>query len=119
MALVLMRGDFVRAGGVLTDPRCHMSFYPRPAAGLVHGHENHYWLEENEDHEEGRKFVTSFLWQGPHFPFAYPFATYTKNKDDRVRTVLSYPPKITADILMKAKTLDAEETWRRISAQQF
>ena len=118
-ALVLMRGDFVHAGGVLTDPRCHMSFYPRPAAGLVHGHEDHYWLEENDDHEEGRKFVTSFLWQGPHFPFAYPFASYLKNTNDRVRTVLSYPPKITADILMKAKTTEAEETWRRVSAQQF
>jgi hypothetical protein len=38
-ALILMRGDFVHAGGASLDPRCHMVFYPLPAAGLVFNYE--------------------------------------------------------------------------------
>ena len=104
-SLLLMRGDFVHAGGVAKEPRCHMEFFPLPAAGLVHGHEYHYWLERSHtEREVGRTFETSFLWQGPHFPFAYPLASYKSNSMGRMRTVLSYPPDLTMHILSEHKT---------------
>jgi hypothetical protein len=76
--LVLMRGDFVHAGGVSKMPRCHMQFFPKPNAGFVHGHAHHFWLDPefrcDIEHipEDDNDLEASFLWQGPHFPFAYP-----------------------------------------------
>jgi hypothetical protein len=43
-ALLLMRGDFVHAGGALWYPRCHMKFYPRVDAGLVKKRDDTTWL---------------------------------------------------------------------------
>jgi hypothetical protein len=120
-SLLLMRGDFVHAGGISQEPRCHMSFYPLPGAGMVHDHFHHYWLENPNVEEEGRKFVTSFLWQGYHFPFAYPYASYTKNSQGRFRTMLAYPPDVTESLLLNLdlRNMDDDATWRTISAQRF
>jgi hypothetical protein len=43
-ALLLMRGDFIHAGGASWLPRCHMKFYPTANAGNVKGHSHYYWL---------------------------------------------------------------------------
>jgi hypothetical protein len=119
-SLLLMRGDFVHAGGVSKEPRCHMEFFPLPAAGLVHGHEHHYWLERSHtEMEVGRTFETSFLWQGPHFPFAYPLASYKSNSMGRMRTVLSYPPDLTMHILSEQKTQVGEQMCRHAADQRF
>jgi hypothetical protein len=85
-SLLLMRGDCVHAGGVSKAPRCHTKFFPLPKAGIVHDHYHHYWLEVPSAEEEGRKIDTSFLWHGPHFPFAYPYASYHPNSRGRLRT---------------------------------
>jgi hypothetical protein len=118
-SLVLLRGDFVHAGGVSQDPRCHMSFYPLPEAGLVHDHANHYWLEDVDTAPEARRFGTSFLWQGPHFPFAYPFATQKPNSVGQMRTVLSYPPEVTAFLLATEKTVAGDAVHKQVAAQRF
>jgi hypothetical protein len=119
--LVLLRGDFLHAGGVAKEPRCNMQFYPLPPAGLVHGHEDHYWLEQDytATEEEARSFQTSFLWQGPHFPFAYPFATYRENSMGRVRTVLSYPPAVTKAIIDTKKDSVADSRVKEVASQRF
>ena len=128
-ALVLMRGDFVHAGGVSQEPRCHMGFYPKPEAGLVHNNTHHYWLEPQFDctlnplKEYGPKdcphIDASFLWQGLNFPFAYPLVSYEKNSMGRVRTVLTYPPHVTNEILSLRKSPERDMTWRTVSCQRF
>jgi len=119
-SLVLMRGDFVHAGGICKEPRCQMEFFPLPAAGRVHGHEHHYWLEEDRLEEEvARDFETSFLWQGPHFPFAYPLASYKRNTMGRMRTVLSYPPDVTECILEQEKTAQGDAIYKQVAEQRF
>jgi hypothetical protein len=112
---------FLHAGGVAKEPRCNMQFYPLPPAGLVHGHEDHYWLEQDytATEEEARSFQTSFLWQGPHFPFAYPFATYRENSMGRVRTVLSYPPAVTKAIIDTKKDSVADSRVKEVASQRF
>jgi hypothetical protein len=128
-ALILMRGDFVHAGGVATDPRCHMAFFPKPGAGLVFHHEHHYWLEPKfdcsidalpePDDDEVPHIDASFLWQGLTYPFAYPLAHYEENSNGHMRTVLTYPPYVTADIISTRKTAERELTWRSVTAQRF
>ena len=128
-ALILMRGDFVHAGGVNADPRCHMMFYPKPNAGLVFNHEHHYWLEPDfrcniddlQDSEDGPSthIDASFLWQGMTIPFAYPLAHYEPNDKGCMRTVLTYPPYVTHDLVEMRKTPEREMTYRTITVQRF
>ena len=128
-SLVLMRGDFIHAGGVSQAPRCHMEFYPKQKAGLVNGHAYHYWLEEDFDctidepkpHGQHGKVPSEplFLWHGVTFPFAYPLAHYEPNKNGQMRTVLTYPPQITADLVSVRKTAERELTWLSVCTQQF
>jgi hypothetical protein len=127
--LVLMRGDFIHAGGVSQAPRCHMEFYPKQKAGLVHGHAYHYWLQKDFDctidepiqHGQHGKVPSKplFLWQGLAFPFAYPLAHYELNTNGQMRTVLTYPPHITADLVSVRKTAERELTWLSVCTQQF
>jgi hypothetical protein len=86
---------------------------------MVHDHFHHYWLEEPKVEEVGRKWITSFLWQGYHSPFAYPYASYTKNSLGRFRTMLAYPPDVTESLLVLQREGDDDATWRTISAQRF
>jgi hypothetical protein len=128
-SLVLMRGDFVHAGGVATDPRCHMAFPPKPGAGLVFNHEHHYWLEKKfdcsidalptPDDNELPHIDASFLWQGGTFLFAYPLAHYEENAHGYMRTILTYPPEVTADLISTNKTSQREFTQRSMTAQRF
>jgi hypothetical protein len=60
--IVFMRGDFVHAGVPSPIQRGHMEFYPLHAAGWERRHP--FWLRANSD--------TTFAWQNPSFPFAYP-----------------------------------------------
>jgi hypothetical protein len=128
-SLILMRGDFVHAGGVATDPRCHMAFSPKPGAGLVFNHEHHYWLENKfdcsidalpeDDDDECAHIDASFLWQGLSYPFAYPLAHYEENSKGHMRTVLTYPPYVTRDIVSTRKTAERDLTWVSVNAQRF
>ena len=131
-SILFMRGDFVHAGGVLTDPRCHMSFFPRPKAGLVHNHKHHYWLQPefarnidnpprdtNATNDDKDTTETTFLWQSLTFPFAYPVRTFVKNKRGHLRTLLTYPPHVTSDIVSTQKTPQREITWLTVNAQRF
>jgi hypothetical protein len=85
-ALLLMRGDFIHAGGASWLPRCHMKFYPTENAGVVKGHSHHYWLHPDfqcdldEERIEFSQVERSFLWQHYTFPFAFPTSTWVFNK---------------------------------------
>jgi hypothetical protein len=105
-ALLLMRGDFVHAGGALWYPRCHMKFYPRVEAGLVKGYDDNYWLlpkfkhdisEETKDSE----IETVFLWQHFNFPFGFPDTTRKLNVHQRqcIDEYLTFPPEVTKRLL--------------------
>jgi hypothetical protein len=124
-ALVLMRGDFVHAGGICKLPRCHMEFFPKPNAGFVQGHQHHFWLDPDYKcdialkNEEDNEVEASFLWQGPHFPFAYPVASYAPNSMGKMRTVLNYPADVTELLVSVEKTIERAAVWRKITAQHF
>jgi hypothetical protein len=60
--ILFMRGDFVHAGVPSPIPRGHMAFYPLHGAGWER--RNPFWLRTGVD--------TTFAWQTPTFPFAYP-----------------------------------------------
>ena len=109
-SLVLMRGDFVHAGGVSWLPRCHMKFYPTVAAGYIKGHNEHYWnhpkfqCDIDEENYKGSQIERSFLWQHYTFPFACPKYTHVRNKETHVvEEFVSYPPSITHDLLDEAR----------------
>ena len=100
-ALLLMRGDFVHAGGVQWHPRCHMKFFPRVEAGLVKKHADHYWLLPNFKKDlspDTNKSSTEhvFLWLQYNFPFAFPC---TERKFDVkagvIEELVTYPPDLT------------------------
>jgi hypothetical protein len=108
-ALLLMRGDFIHAGGILWFPRCHMKFYPRLRAGLVKGQTCNYWHRPTfqcdidaprTDSDEEK----SFLWQHYVFLFAYPKTVHTLNKTSKiVEEVVTYIPGITHGLMDEDK----------------
>ena len=105
-AVLFMRGDFVHAGGTFWHPRCHMKFFPRAQAGLVHSHADNYWLLPNfkedisEDSSGSKEVETVFLWQHYNFPFGFPQSTRSYNaKVGYVDEILTYPPEVTARVL--------------------
>jgi hypothetical protein len=107
-ALLLMRGDFVHAGGALWYPRCHMKFYPRVRAGLVKQRDDNYWLlpkfgtSISEDTDD-KNVEHVFLWQHFTFPFGFPRIERTFNEQRNcVDEVVTYPPQLTRRML-KAK----------------
>ena len=128
-SLILMRGDYVHAGGVQCEPRCHMMFYPKPKAGLVFNNQHHYWLEPDfacnidalPEVEEGSSthIDASFLWQGMTIPFAYPLVHYEPNSKGSMRTVLTYPPYVTHDLVGMRKTPEREMTYKTVVVQRF
>ena len=88
-AMLFMRGDFVHAGGAMWHPRCHMKFYPRPAAGLVHKRVDNYWLQPdfniNIDEDQSKEeYAITFLWQHYIFPFAFPQTKRTLNEERNI-----------------------------------
>jgi hypothetical protein len=104
-ALLLMRGDFVHAGGALWYPRCHMKFYPRVEAGLVKKRQDNYWLLPHFKKDlapDTTKKTTEhvFLWQHYTFPFAFPHSERTFNAHlGVVEELITYPPEVTTRIL--------------------
>jgi hypothetical protein len=104
-SLLLMRGDFIHAGGISWFPRCHMKFFPRVEAGLVNGQIMNYWQRPSyqcdiDEPRKGSDVEHSFLWQHYVFPFAYPKTVYTVNKVTKeVEKVVSYIPAITHGLL--------------------
>jgi hypothetical protein len=108
-ALLLMRGDFIHAGGIFWFPRCHMKFYPRLRAGLVKGQTCNYWHRPTfqcdidtprTDSDEEK----SFLWQHYVFLFAYPKTVHTLNKTSKiVEEVVTYIPGITHGLMDEDK----------------
>ena len=108
-ALLLMRGDFIHAGGAMWFPRCHMKFYPKVAAGLVFKRHDNYWLHPtfkidiNEEKDEN-EFERSFLWQHYIFPFAYPNTERVYNDmKQTLEEIISYPPALTLRLLKNKK----------------
>ena len=105
-ALLLMRGDFIHAGGASWLPRCHMKFYPTVHAGLVKGHTHHYWLHpdfqcnlDEETYPESQ-VEQSFLWQHYTFPFAYPSTTWVYNKVHNVyEEIVRYHTDVTLGLM--------------------
>ena len=109
-SLLLMRGDFIHAGGISWRPRCHMKFYPRMGAGLVKGQADQYWLrpqfqcdideEKCKDSQEEK----SFLWQHFLHPFAYPKVVPTFNKvTKQLEDIVKYVPSITHGLMSDDK----------------
>ena len=84
--MLLMRGDFVHAGGPGgTNTRGHLEFFPREAAGWTR--KRSFWNLQNL-----RKIHPTFLWQKPTYPFAFPNAAEPSIDGD---VVLTYPPGAT------------------------
>jgi hypothetical protein len=83
--MLIMRGDFVHAGGPGCSPRAHLEFFPRESAGWTR--QRSFWNLKNP------KIHPTFLWQKPTFPFAYPMAS-EPNKDGDI--VITYPPNTTS-----------------------
>jgi len=82
--LLLMRGDFVHAGGAGMHARAHMEFFPRETAGWQR--KKSFWnLKSNKVH-------ATFLWQHPTFPFAFPYASEPDADGD---INITYPPQLT------------------------
>ncbi len=105
-ALLLLRGDFVHAGGALWSPRCHMKFYPRVEAGLVKNKcEDNYWLLPNfkpnlapDTSKQSTEHV--FLWQHYNFLFAFPHTARTFNVlHGVVDDLVTFPPELTKRLL--------------------
>ena len=115
--LLLMRGDFIHAGGVSWFPRCHMKFYPRASAGLVRNHTHHYWLSDSfqcdidEPTSKHSQDERSYLWQHYAFPFAYPSFQHVFNKTSKVvEEIVRYYPEITLGLMDTSK--EGRETAR-------
>jgi hypothetical protein len=108
-ALLLMRGDFVHAGGAMWHPRCHMKFFPRTSAGLVWGRNDNYWLLPNFKQDISQETTAStveqvFLWQHYNFPFAFPKTERTFNtKLNVVEELIMFPPELTQRLLGSQK----------------
>ena len=109
-ALLLMRGDFIHAGGVSWLPRCHMKFYPRVDAGLVRKHPHHYWLKSSfqcdidEPVAPDSQDERSYLWQHYHFPFAFPSFQHVYNTTTKeVEEIIHYYPEITHGLMDTSK----------------
>ena len=82
--MLLMRGDFVHAGGAGYNPRAHMEFPPRETAGWTR--KRSFW------NLRAQKIHPTFLWQKPTYPFGFPIVA-EPNEDGDV--VISYPPNMT------------------------
>ena len=108
-ALLLIRGDFVHAGGAMWHPRCHMKFFPRTSAGLVWGRNDNYWLLPNFKQDISQETTAStveqvFLWQHYNFPFAFPKTERTVNtKLNVVEEFVTFPPELTHRLLGSQK----------------
>ncbi len=86
--MLLMRGDFVHAGGPGRNPRAHMEFFPRESAGW--NRKRSFWMQKNV------KVQPTFLWQKPTYPFGFPSAAEPDHDGD---IVITYPPQLTKNLL--------------------
>jgi len=82
--MVFMRGDFVHAGGVGTNPRGHMEFFPREAAGW--NRSKSWWNFKSKGP------LPTFLFQRPTFPFGFPSASPPDPFSGDI--FITYPPKL-------------------------
>jgi hypothetical protein len=110
-SLLLMRGDFIHAGGISWRPRCHMKFFPRVGAGLVKGQANQYWLRPqfqcdiDDEKWKNSQEEKTFLWQHFLYPFAYPKVIHTFNKATKeLEEIVQYVPAITHGLMSDDKT---------------
>jgi hypothetical protein len=82
--LLLMRGDFVHAGGQGVNARAYMKFCPRETAGWTR--QRSFW------NLSGNKMHSTFLWQKPTYPFGFPSVTEPEANGN---IVITYPPRNT------------------------
>ena len=97
--MLIMRGDFVHAGGPGTSPRGHFEFFPRETAGWAR--KRSFW------NQRGNNIVPTFLWQHPTYPFGFPNVA---DPDEQGWVVITYPPSMTRllRIPMSKKQCDTE-----------
>ena len=88
--MVFMRGDFVHAGAVGSNPRGHMEFFPRPSAGWTRP--KSWWNLKQTG------APPTFLFQKPTFPFAFPYASTPDSVNGDV--VLTYSVDLTQKLLV-------------------
>jgi len=86
--MVFMRGDFVHAGGVGTNPRGHMEFFPREEAGW--NRTKSWWNFKSKGP------VPTYLFQRPTFPFGFPSASPPDPISGDI--FITYPPKLTRNL---------------------
>ena len=97
--MVFMRGDFVHAGGVGTNPRGHMEFFPREEAGW--NRPKSWWNFKSKGP------LPTFLFQRPTFPFGFPSASPPDPISGDI--FITYPPKLSQSLsvpLTKAQCTD-------------
>jgi hypothetical protein len=82
---VFMRGDFVHAGRVGTNPRGLMEFFPREEAGW--NRTKSWWNYKSKGH------LLTYLFQRPTFPFAFPNASTPDPITGDI--FITYPPELT------------------------
>ncbi len=85
-----MRGDFVHAGAVGSNPRGHMEFFPRPSAGWTRP--KSWWNLKQAG------APPTFIFQKTTFPFAFPYASTPDSLTGGV--VLTYPVDLTQKLLV-------------------
>ncbi len=97
--LLLMRGDFVYAGGPRCNARAYLKFFPRETAGWTR--KRSFW------NLPGNPIEPTFLWQKPTYPFGFPMVTKPDPNGD---IVITYPPSTTTLLRIprtKKQCLDA------------
>lgn len=121
-AMLFMRGDFVHAGGATWLPRCHMKFYPRVDAGLVHQRKDKYWLLQSfkidicHDEEKGKEEI-SFLWQHYIFPFALPKTERKFNAELQMEEeIVTFPADVTRSVMNNLTDEDVQHALAEITA---
>ena len=86
--MVFMRGDFVHAGSVGSQPRGHMEFFPRTAAGW--NRSKSWWNRKSTGPPP------TYLFPKPTFPFGFPSASTPDGITGDVH--ITYPVELTKNL---------------------
>ena len=89
--IVFLRGDCVHAGVPSPVPRCHYEFFPLLSAG---------WSRRNPFWTRPATTDTTFAWQTPSHPFAYPDVG---TPSDLGTMSVSYPVSVTDALMLPLK----------------
>ena len=90
--MLLMRGDFLYAGGPGCNARAHLKFFPRETAGWTR--KCSFW------NLPGNTIQPIFLWQNPTYPFGFPMASEPNPNGD---IEITYPPSTTTLLRIRSQ----------------